>query len=314
MNIDNNAAQALNRTWDHAVTFTLTPDNADSIPDNVVHLIVAEGVTEIPAELCCYLEYLETIVFSKSMTIIENEPFQGCINLRSVVFANDSQLREIGYKAFYRCKSLLSIDIPDSVNIIGEDAFYECTNLESVLFTDQSCLQEIGRYAFGRCESLQAIIIPKSVTELGEGAFYDCVKLKAVIFAEHSTIQTIKEYTFNECTSLQFINIPTTVTTIENHAFDWCHVLQVIDIPHQAVVDPDTFEDCKLLSMILEEHGAESMKGRFDALPIHQTCYKFNDTTSQADNDTIINYFQQSLQDNDPATITKTASPWIHPH
>ena len=90
--------------------------------------------------------------------------------------------------------------------------------------------------------------------------------------------------------------------------------MQVIDIPHQAVVDPDTFEDCKLLSMILEEHGAESMKGRFNALPIHQTCYKFNDTTSQADNDTIINYFQQSLQDNDPATITKTASPWIHPH
>ena len=32
------------------VTFTLTPTNAESIPDNVVHLIVAKGVTEIPEQ------------------------------------------------------------------------------------------------------------------------------------------------------------------------------------------------------------------------------------------------------------------------
>ena len=88
--------------------------------------------------------------------------------------------------------------------------------------------------------------------------------------------------------------------------------MQVIDIPHQSVVDPDTFEDYKLLSTTLEEHGADGMKGRFDALPIHQSCYKLNDTTNQADNDIIVNYFH-SLQHNDPATITKTASPWIHP-
>jgi hypothetical protein len=41
------------------------------------------------------------------------------------------------------------------------------------------------------------------------------------------------------------------------------------------------------------------MKGRFDELPIHQTCYNFNNTTSSVD---IINYFY-SLQDNDPALL-----------
>ena len=69
MNIDNNAAQALNRTWDHtaskrkkrSVTFTLTPTNADEIPYNVAHLIVAEGVTEIPDSLC-----YETGTFKKT--------------------------------------------------------------------------------------------------------------------------------------------------------------------------------------------------------------------------------------------------------
>jgi hypothetical protein len=215
------------------------------------------------------------------------------------MFPNDSQLTEIGDSAFRGCESLLSIDIPDSVTTIGQDAFCDCINLESVIFTDQSCLQEIGNGAFCDCTSLQSIIIPNSVTELGGCAFYECSKLKAVIFGEHSTIQTINAGTFGKCRSLQFINIPTSVTMISEYAFGWCHVLQVIDIPHQAEVYPHNFKNCPLLSTTLEEHGADCIKGRFDELPIHQTCYKFNDTTAAND---IINYFH-SIQDNDPALL-----------
>ena len=218
------------------VTFTLTPTNANEIPRNVVHLIVAEGVTEIPDDLCNRLRSLETVVFSKSVTVIRRHAFYCCTKLKSVVFPNDSQLREIGWGAFFGCDPLQSIDIPDSVTTIVGWAFRFCTNLESVLFTDQSCLQEIGENAFGGCHSLQSMSIPNSVTTIGEYAFYECSKLKSVIFGEHSSIQTINCWTFNNCTSLQFINIPTTVTTIHRFAFYWCHVLQVIDIPRQAEV------------------------------------------------------------------------------
>ena len=286
------------------VTFTLTPTNAESIPDNVVHLIVAEGVTEIPETLCRDrqgFELLETVVFSKSVAIIRSWAFYYCANLKSVIFPKDSQLRKIGDNGFRGCKSLQSITIPDSVTTIGPSAFYDCTNLDSVFFSDQSCLQEIGELAFRRCHSLQSIIIPKSVTEIGNNAFRHCSKLKSVIFAEHSSIQTIKSYTFYNCISLQFINIPTTVTTIGWNAFDSCHILQIIDIPHQAIVRPRAFDYCHLLSTILEDHGPDYIKGRFDALPIHQTCYKLNNNTSQANND-MINYFY-SLQDNDPALL-----------
>ena len=120
-----------------------------------------------------------------------------------------------------------------------------------------------------------------------------------MVFPEHSSIQAINYYTFYKCASLQFINIPTTVTTIKYGAIAWCPVLQVIDIPRQAEVDPHAFEDCHLLNRILEEHGTDSMKGRFDALPIHQTCYKPNDTIATND---MINYFH-SLQDNEPALL-----------
>ena len=287
------------------VTFTLTPTNADEIPRHVVHLIVAEGVTEIPEDLCRNddedeprFESLETIVFSKSVTVIGWYAFFRCTNLRSVMFPNDSQLREIGNEAFYECESLQSIAIPDSVTIIGGYTFDDCSNLESVLFSDQSCLQRIKCCAFYGCY-LQAITIPNSVTELGVYAFARCSKLKAVTFAEYSSIQTINRFTFNKCRSLQFINIPTTVTTIVWNAFARCPVLQIIDIPHQAVVDPAAFNHCKLLRTTLKAHGTDCLKGRFDALPIHQACYKFNDTTAT---NAIINYFH-SLQDNDPASL-----------
>jgi hypothetical protein len=83
------------------VIFTLTPTNANEIPLNVVHLIVAEGVTEVPEQLCFRddkgFESLETVVFSKSVAVIGSWAFKYCINLKSVVFPNDSQLRVIGY-------------------------------------------------------------------------------------------------------------------------------------------------------------------------------------------------------------------------
>lgn len=37
----------INNNDNYSTTFTLTPDNADTIPDNDVHIIVQEGAAEI---------------------------------------------------------------------------------------------------------------------------------------------------------------------------------------------------------------------------------------------------------------------------
>jgi hypothetical protein len=96
------------------------------------------------------------------------------------------------------------------------------------------------------------------------------------------------------------ICIPVTVNTIGGGAFEGCPVFQIIDIPHQAEVRYHVFNNCHLLSTTLEAHGGpDYMKGHFDELPIHQTCYKFNDTTAI---NAIINHFH-SLQDNDPEVL-----------
>ncbi|MEG1663612.1 MAG: leucine-rich repeat domain-containing protein, partial [Clostridia bacterium] len=61
----------------------------------------------------------------------------------------------IGNSAFYGCKGLTSIAIPNSVTSIGENAFFNCSGLTSV--TIGSGVASIGAWAFNGCSSLTSI-------------------------------------------------------------------------------------------------------------------------------------------------------------
>ena len=65
--------------------------------------------------------------------------------------------------AFYECKSLQQITIPDSVTNIGYEAFYECESLKQITIPDS--VTSIGDDVFKWCESLQQIIIHEGTTE-----------------------------------------------------------------------------------------------------------------------------------------------------
>ncbi|MDE6649234.1 MAG: leucine-rich repeat domain-containing protein [Muribaculaceae bacterium] len=56
----------------------------------------------------------------------------------------------IGERAFCRCYSLTSINIPNAVTSIGD-------------------------YIFERCSSLTSVNIPNSVNSIGKDTFYNCI-------------------------------------------------------------------------------------------------------------------------------------------
>ena len=64
---------------------------------------------------------------------------------------------------------------------IGCDAFYGCKSLTSITIPNR--VTSIGKFAFCKCESLTSITIPDSVTSIGERAFEDCTSLTSIKIA-----------------------------------------------------------------------------------------------------------------------------------
>ena len=73
-------------------------------------------------------------------------------NLKTVVINGGASIDDY---AFYGCKSLTSVTIPDSVTSIGSMAFRDCESLTSVTIGDS--VTSIGSYAFYNCTSLTVI-------------------------------------------------------------------------------------------------------------------------------------------------------------
>ena len=86
------------------------------------HISLPKSIEEIPRG-CFYRSGLEEIVIPRKVKKIVGNgyldgAFQGCENLRSVVFEQGSELAEIGNLAFCLCKSLQNICLPDKLKEI----------------------------------------------------------------------------------------------------------------------------------------------------------------------------------------------------
>ena len=98
----------------------------------------------------------------------------------------------IAGEAFYDCRSLTSVTIPDSVTSIGDWAFEGCSALTSVTIPDS--VTSIGEGAFSDCSALTGVTIPDSVTSIGAGAFYGCSALTSVTIP--ASVTSIGELAF----------------------------------------------------------------------------------------------------------------------
>ena len=99
---------------------------------------------------------LTSIKIPASVTDIRILAFYKCKNLKTVTFADDSQLKKIWTSAFAETP-ITSIEIPASVTNIGTKAFEQCEQLESVTFAPGSKLETIGENAFNGCDNLQTV-------------------------------------------------------------------------------------------------------------------------------------------------------------
>ena len=167
-----------------------------------------------------------------------------------------TNLTIIGFEAFYGCRKLSSITIPNSVTSIGGGAFWNCSALTSIIIPNSVTIIEDG--AFRECSALTSITIPNSVTIIKDATFWNCLRLASITIPNSVTI--IGYAAFGGCSRLTSINIPNSVTSIGKQAFDRCIGLTNVTIPNSVTsIGNYIFRECDGLTSVTIGNGVTTI-------------------------------------------------------
>ncbi len=119
-------------------------------------------------------------------------------------------------KAFYRCTTLTSVDLP-GIERVGGSAFYGCTKMTSASIP---CASTIGVKAFARCSSLSELVIGDSHKTVAAYAFFNCSSLES--FDGGESMKTVGSYAFYGCSSLKNVELGPSMRIIGEKAFASC--------------------------------------------------------------------------------------------
>ena len=183
-------------------------------------------------------------------------------------FGKSSVCTSIGEDAFYGCRKIISLAVPDNINSnVLVQILTNVTSLAELIYSDnpESHIQLIdGIYylinegdfvaltvspknvnddilelderttslhnnVFYNCENITSILLPRNVTSIGESAFYSCGKLSSITLP--SSLTSIGGSAFYGCRGLTSITLPSSLTSIGDFAFQSCSGLTSIDLP-----------------------------------------------------------------------------------
>ena len=206
----------------------------------------------------------------------------------------------IGDRAFWPCRRLISVAIPDTIREVGFNPFIACIDLTTIILSPDHPYLElrdgvlfskpdkrlvsyptgwtetsyvipegtriIGDYAFGNCKTLTDIDIPESVISIGNGAFTSCESLSSAAIPDGIT--RIGNNTFSFCVRMTDITIPDSITYIGSYAFYNCISLTAVTIPENVTyIGEYAFVDCSLKTVTIPDSVISIGENAFHRLP-----------------------------------------------
>ena len=168
----------------------------------------------------------------KGVKVIGNGAFWCCRSLTKINIPNS--VTNIGNGAFLECSSLSNINIPSSVvNMNGNPFFYWNGDLhnesKAFIYKHQVLFNKDKTTLIAYRSKEKNYIIPNSVTNIGDFAFGGYRSLTNINIP--NSVTSIGNDAFGRCYSLTSINIPDGVTNIGHAAFYKCESLTSINIP-----------------------------------------------------------------------------------
>lgn len=175
----------------------------------------------------------------------------------------------IASEAFYNCKYLSSITLPDTILSIRDYAFSDCRLFTSI--TIPKNVINIGVDICRSCDSLTEFIVDDENTAFSslDGVLFNkdkttllqCPKTKSGEYTIPNGVEIISTKAFANCQSLRFINIPDSVSQLGEEAFYQCYFLRRITLPENITYIPNrAFYYCSSLAEITLPDGITSIR------------------------------------------------------
>ena len=249
------------------LNYCFMPINENASNYHIESIVLSEGIKEIKEGAFYKCDSLKTIEIAKSIESIEKLVFAGCDSLEVIevdkenetyhsegnciietetnsliagcktsIIPNDGSVSTICENAFSNCRSLESIDIPDTVLKIENKAFDSCISLNTIRLPNNGIY--IHSSAFNNCENIKTATMPISLIEIIPKANLNILIL--------NSNESIYSQAFKDCPLLMKITIPDGVTSIGDEAFKGCRLLTSIIIPNTTIdIAENAFADCE---------------------------------------------------------------------